>query len=88
MSVRDVQRDTPPDRARVRTRPGAPQLLTVTAQRSAAGGERLSLTATGVYAWICLPDCAEFTAESLAAREDDDQAELLEAYGYLAGVSR
>lgn len=69
--------------------------MSVTAQQPAVGDERLSLTAIGVYARICLmPDGAEFTAESLAAEKDDDQAELLEAladleaYGYLAGVAR
>lgn len=95
LSVRDVKRDTPHRPVRVWTRTGDPQSLSVTAQQPAAGDERLSLTAIGLYARICLmSDGTRFTAESLAAEKDDDQAELfealadLEAYGYLAAVTR
>ncbi|MFD3535971.1 hypothetical protein [Streptomyces sp. NPDC058664] len=94
MSVRVSAADTPQGPVRVWTRTGDPQPLSITAQQPAADAERLSLTAIGVYARICLmPDGAEFTAESLAAGKDD-QAELLEAladleaYGYLVEVAR
>ncbi|MFJ7209784.1 hypothetical protein ACIQWR_40435 [Streptomyces sp. NPDC098789] len=80
---------------RVWTRTGVPQPLAVTAQQAPAGDERLSLTALGAYVRICLmPDGTQFNAQSLAAGEDHNQAELLaaladlESYGYLMGVAR
>ncbi|MGO4636386.1 hypothetical protein AB4225_36620 [Streptomyces sp. 2RAF24] len=93
MSVRDEQRDTP-QHPRTWTRTGGPQSLAVTAQQPAVGDERLSLTAIGVYARICLlPNGTQFTAESLASRKDEDQAEILEAlsdletHGYLDNLT-
>ncbi|MFH9959720.1 hypothetical protein ACH4OX_36705 [Streptomyces roseolus] len=96
MSVRDVQRDVPHHPGRVWTRTGDPQPLAVTAQQPAAGDDRLSLAAIGIYARICgMSDGTEFTAESLAAGDVSvDQAAVLEAladleaYGHLTGVAR